>query len=133
MIKSQMTITLDEVKQQFQSWRVNKQLGDRIPDPLWKLVQQLLEVSTEKHSLIGNALGISTQQLKKKFPTQFKPKRINSSIQPTFIEAPLNPLFASTQDNNKNILTIERGNGMKLSMTTPSSEQLAMLIKIFME
>ncbi len=127
------SITLEKVQQQFQLWRSNKPTGARIPESLWHLVQPLLEISTYKRSIIGKALGISTVQLKKKFPTHFKANRTKLIAQPTFIEAPLNPLFVSPPDNTKNILTIERSNGMKLSMTAPSSEQLATLIKIFME
>ena len=126
-------ITLDKVQQQFQSWRANKSTGARIPESLWQLVRQLLEISTYKRSIIGKILGISTLQLKKKFPMQFKSSQTTLPAQPTFIEAPLHPLFASSQDNAKNILTIERSNGMKLSMTAPTSEQLVTFIKSFME
>ena len=126
-------ITLDEVQQQFQLWRANKSTDTRIPESLWHLVRQLLETSTYKRSVIGKALGISTLQLKKKFPMQFKSSQTTLTAQPTFIETPLNPLFIPSQETTKSTLTIERSNGMKLSMTTPTSEQLATLIKTFME
>jgi hypothetical protein len=129
----QTPITLDEVKQQFQSWRENKSTRV-IPESLWRLVQQLLENCSYPHSVIGKNLGINNFQLKRKFPEQFKTRQTKSSLQPKFkfVEAPLQPLFEATVCSN-NTLTIERSNGIKLSMTSPTPEQLSMFLKIFTE
>jgi hypothetical protein len=132
-MKIQTPITLDEVKQQFQSWRENKTTRT-IPESLWRLVQQLLENSSYANSMIGKILGINTSQLRKKFPAQFKTRQTKLSLQPKFkfVEAPLQPLFEATAPSN-NALTIERSNGIKLSMAAPTPEQLVLFIKAFME
>ncbi len=71
---SPFTITIDVAKKQFQNWRNTKSPGDRMPDELWAIVGQILANPTYKKSIVGHELGISTTQLRGKFPERFPPR-----------------------------------------------------------
>jgi len=135
-MEQRKSLTLNDVHQHFQLWRTNKPAGMEIPESLWDLVKQLLENPVyNKRSIIGKTLGISTYQLRKKFPQKFKLKQKTDSlpakIKKVFAPAPL-PL-SNVMMASQNTLIIERTNGVKLSITTSTSEQFSTLIKTFME
>jgi hypothetical protein len=131
----QEPLTLNEVHQHFQRWRTSKPAGAMIPELLWDLVKQLLENSAHKRSIIAKTLGISTHQLRNKFPQNFKLKqkadRLPVKVKKVFAPASL-PL-SNVMMLSQTTLIIERSNGVKLSIATPTSEQFSMLIKTFME
>ena len=134
----QRPLTLNDVHQHFQLWRTNKTAGKKIPESLWDLVKQLLENPAYiKRSIIGKTLGISTHQLRNKFPQKFKFKQnagsLPTKIKKVFAPAPLPLPLSNVMMASQNTLIIERSNGVKLSITTPTSEQFSTLIKTFME
>ena len=130
----QQTLTLSDVQQKFVLWRTNKSSGKKIPDSLWQLVHELLKVSAYKRSVIGRKLGISTYQLKSKFPELFKLKQLpHAPVKKRakrFVEAPLTTLMTAMPANQ---LTIGRPDGVKLTVSTLTDEQLSTLMKDFME
>ena len=120
MMNQQQPLTLPDVQQKFVLWRSNKSyMGAKIPDSLWELVHELLKMSTYKRSIIGRELGISTRQLREKFPTLFKQKQASrvpvKKSKKRFVEAPLTTLMTALPANH---LTIERPDGMKLGTCT---------------
>jgi hypothetical protein len=126
-------ITVTEAKEQFKAWRTNKPRGENIPERLWSIVDQILSNPNYNRSVVTKGLGVSTAQLRKKFPAYFlqntlpakKSKNIN------FVKASLTPLMTSTPLTS--MVTIERHNGVKLSISTPTQEQFTAIIKSFME
>ncbi len=124
-----------DAQKQFQLWRATKIAGETIPDRLWAIVAKLLEDHSFKRSHISKALGITTRQLRNKFPRQFKnkPADITPTLKHTdvFVEAPLqsisNHLSSATQ------FIIEKNNGTKLIFPSVTQEQFALLLKTFME
>ena len=123
----QALITIDVAKKQFQNWRNTKSPGDRMPDELWAIVGQILANPTYKKSIVGHELGISTTQLRGKFPERFPPRNkpiaeINKS---NFVHAPLTSVMSG--------LVIERKDGNRLIINAASNEQFTTLIKAFME
>ncbi len=135
MMNQQQPLTLPDVQQKFVLWRSNKShMGEKIPDSLWALVHELLKISTYKRSIIGRELGISTRQLREKFPTLFKQKQVScppaNKGKKRFVEAPLTTLMTALPANH---LTIERPDGMKLTVSTFTHEQFAVLVENFME
>jgi len=131
----QQLISLDEAKQKFKSWRETKTPGDKIPSELWKVVGNILSNPAYKKSIATRELGISTAQLKQKFPQYFvvgdgqhpsvSPGPILQSAK--FVQAPLTTLISECT------ITIEHTNNMKLTISTPTTEQCSLLIKLFME
>ncbi len=125
-------LTLAKVLEQFKLWRAVKTSGERVPESLWKLIAQLLENTSYKRSMIGMTLGISTHQLRTKFPDFFKS---NPIVAPTttkkhkpFVQAPLDVLIGSPAQ-----FTIERSNGTKLIFSAVTPEQFSLLIKVLVE
>ena len=134
-MNQQQPLTLPDVQQKFVLWRSNKShMGAKIPDSLWELVHELLKMSTYKRSIIGRKLGISTRQLREKFPTLFKQKQASrvpvKKSKKQFVEAPLTTLMTALPANH---LTIERPDGMKLTVSTFTHEQFSALVENFME
>lgn len=131
----QQLISLDEAKQKFKSWRENKASGAQIPSELWKVVGNILSNPAYKKSIATRELGISTAQLKQKFPQYFVAgDGQHSNISPSpilqntkFVQAPLTALMAEST------ITIEHVNNMKLTICTPTTEQFTSLIKLFIE
>lgn len=138
--QNKLSLSLESVNKRFNKWRANKASGERVPESLWLLVQQLLESSKYKRSIVARELSISTHQLRSRFP-RFYPKKaspktsinkssIHAHRKPKgFVEAPLNTVTAATPPT----LTIERHDGNKLLITTLNPEQFSSLIKTFME
>ena len=138
-MSQQPVLTLETVHMHFKKWRANKSGSARVPESLWNLVQQLLEASNYKRSVVAQKLGISTYQLKNRFQDfyqQGSSKAVSTnkttdftSKSKTFVKAPLNSITMTTSS----ALTIERGDGIKLSISAPSPEQFTSLVKTFME
>ena len=138
-MSQQQALTLETVHMHFTKWRANKSGSSRIPESLWTLVQQLLGSSNYKRSIVARELGISTHQLRSRFPDFYSPLSLKSTLtnkpsdftpKPSaFVKAPLNSLAITTATT----LTIERGDGIKLSISAPSPEQFTSLVKTFME
>lgn len=132
-----LSLTLDDVQQQFQLWRANKSSGAKIPESLWELVSQLF--ANYKRSAIGKALGISTSQLRNKFPEQYKSEPTLMVVAPkknkSFVQAPLDTLMASpllSSSSTSPQLIIERNNGTKLMLSAVTDAQFSFLINAFM-
>lgn len=129
--------TLADAQMQFQLWRSSKISGGRIPEALWELVATLLVNKSLKRSVIGKTLGISTSQLRNKFPHQIKSKSksavaaVTAKKHQPFVEARLNTLLAPPPSSAQ--LVIERTDGTKLIVSAVTQEQLSVLIKTFME
>lgn len=126
-------MTFLQAKQQFDTWRSAKTSGGRIPDNLWGVVQQLLSDPSNKRSIVTKGLGISTAQLRHKFPDHFTQhkqtkKSPKSSV---FVKASLAPLIQATSSMSG--IVLERANGIKLNVTAPTNDQFLMLLKLFME
>lgn len=135
-----ISLTLAEAQQQFQSWRAGKSSGGRIPEPLWELVSQLFATTNYKRTAIGKALGISTSQLRNKFPEQYKSKPSLVTIAPKkpipFVQAPLDTLISSpllSTSSTSPTLTIKRNNRAKLILSSVTDAQFSLLLKTFME
>lgn len=127
-------ITISEAKEQFKSWRQNKPADKRIPEVLWNVVANILSNPNYNRTTVTKGLGVSTAQLRDKFPEYFsqgKPPPVKKSNGTTFVKASLAPLIAATP--LASTITIERHNGVKISIVTTSQEQFATLIKFFME
>lgn len=131
-------LTLDDAQKQFQLWRANKTSGSKIPEPLWELVAKLFASKNYKRTIIGETLGISTYQLRNKFPEYYPSKPMLAAVVPKkhkpFVQAPLDtllgsPLLSSTAPQ----LTIERNNGTKFILSSVTEAQFSLLLKAFME
>ena len=128
-------LTLAEVTTQFKRWRSNKMIGEKIPESLWEQVAKLLSSKSYKTTNIGIALGISSKQLRDKFPNHFKSKSTVASAKlnkhTSFVQAPLDTLLMPSLSSTQ--LVLERSNGTKLIFSAVNQEQFSMLIKTFME
>lgn len=124
-------LTIDAVEQQFRQWRAIKQHHRvKIPDFLWNKIKILL--GHYKLSQITRRLKISTKQLRAQgllptnrlaTPTLAAPSFVKIEVTPKIIT---HPAVTST-------LTVERSNGIKLCLTSPSLEQLQLFINAFTE
>jgi len=126
-------ITISEAKEQFKAWRENKAGGEHLPETLWDIVAQILSNPNYNRSVVTRGLGISTAQLRKKFPKYFSQNKLpeKKPKDTTFVKASLAPLIAAAPLTS--VVTIERNNGVKLSISMLNQEQFATLIKFFME
>jgi len=125
-------VTISEAKEQFKVWRSNKPGGEHIPEALWKVVDQILSNPNYNRSAVTKGLGVSTSQLKKRFPDYFQQKQpLNKFKNTKFVKASLAPIITTTQSTS--VITIERHNGVKLSIAAPTTEQFTVLVKSFME
>lgn len=133
IMQKPVELTLESVHNQFQLWR-SKRTSKKIPDDLWELVKKLLATKRYTKTDITKTLGVSTMQLRSKFPelsSHQLPKDTSSknSKTKTFVRVPLTPILGNAALN----LTIERNDGCKLSLSIPSSQQLPAVIQAFME
>ncbi|MBA3582899.1 MAG: hypothetical protein H0W44_10675 [Gammaproteobacteria bacterium] len=116
-------ITLDEVEQRFTQWRLTRKAGDKIPKPLWDLVQQVLP--HYKLTPIIRRLHLSTSQLRQR-GLLAKADKPTSPI-PAFVTLALQPPPATQP-----CLVLERHDGVKLSLIAPSMEHTHLLITTFL-
>jgi hypothetical protein len=133
-MKKATELTLEYVHKQFQLWRQTKSAGRKIPEDLWGLVKRLLETNHCNKTTVCKTLSISTRQLKDKFPELYSQKSTKENfaenLKPkAFVRAPLTPILDSAVPK----LTIDRGDGCKLFISMPSSQQLSAIIQAFME
>ena len=124
-------LTIDAVEQAFKNWRINKtSLSEQIPESLCNQVKILLQ--SYPYSKIFGRLGISKQQaINKKLliqPDGIKQKLQEVPLKNSFVKIPITQLVTHpvTQQNN-NSLTLKHGN-TKLSINSPSNEQIQLFI-----
>ncbi len=143
---------LQQALHQFKHWRLHKSAGERIPDDLWDLVRALILSQNYKPSAIGRELGISSGQLKKKFPNHYPSRtaktvpvvatssgctvddssnRLSNAKQVNFVEAPLAAVL-STSSQTIPTLTLQRSNGTKLTLNSVSKELMSDVLTQFM-
>jgi len=128
------SITMDYAKQQFKAWRKTKRAGERIPDALWVITYQLLTNPDYRKSTIRKELGISSQQLKSKFPELVKQSKANvtPASKQIFLQAPpLTNLLPSKPAESS--LLLRHSTGVELKICSPTNEQFASIVKLFME
>ena len=96
-------------QQKFKDWRDSKLPGGKIPKELWGIVRQILFNPKYKITHITRDLGVSTKQLKHKFPEYFSKltKFDKTLVKPTpkFIQASLAPL-TQVMPSTAGLLTI---------------------------
>jgi hypothetical protein len=73
---------LAQARSQFQAWRARRQVGGRIPQPLWVLAVQL--VAMHGVSRTATALGLDYYSLKRRAAAADQPK----ASRPAFVELP---------------------------------------------
>lgn len=125
--KTQVVPSLQEVQQQFDAWRANKNGSRRIPENLWLRVPILLQ----HYSLhmIRKALRLSSTQLKEKNLLPIKNKKTPKSkkISTSFFElsmpsASMMPTLSATP-----ALTLKRGE-LTLSFKNPTHDHVQLFI-----
>lgn len=130
------SLTIEAVEQQFRQWRATKQHHRvKIPDFLWDKIKALLE--KYKVGQITRRLQISTKQLRAQgllSVNTLATLAVAPLQAPSFVKvelAPTPPIIAPPLATST--LTIERSNGVRLCLTSPSLEQLQIFIKAFTE
>lgn len=132
----QPPLSIITAQQKFKEWRDSKLPGAKIPKELWNIVRQILFNPKHKITVVTHGLGISTEQLRQKFPEYFNnrnktAKSLRSNLHHEFVQAPLTAL-TSVMPATSNI-TLEHKNGTKLTLVMPTVEQFTSLIKLFTE
>jgi hypothetical protein len=129
-MKQIKVLTLDGVKQQFEDWRAQKCHSDKIPEALWDLVRELIDIYHYKRTVVGHTLGISAKQLNKKIGTMLSnsPSKHPSSEKPQFVQASLSTL---TKSPSSPAIKIEKSDGMTLSLMPLSDAQFSQLLNHF--
>jgi hypothetical protein len=132
----QQPISIITAQQKFKDWRDSKLPGAKIPKELWNIVRQILFNPKNKITVVTHGLGISTEQLRQKFPEYFDKRKkttqsLGSHLHHKFVQAPLTAL-TSVMPAISNI-TLEHKNGTKLTLVMPTIEQFTSLIKLFTE
>lgn len=132
----QQSLTIITAQQKFKDWRDNKLPGEKIPKELWDIVRQILFNPQYKITIVTRGLGISTEQLRQKFPEYFtklkKPIKSLSDTTTKFVQASLAPL-TTVIPSTSGLITIEHKNGTKFILREPTTEQFSIIVKLFME
>lgn len=132
----QQPLSIITAQQKFKDWRDSKLPGEKIPKELWNIVRKILFNPKYKITAVTRCLGVSTEQLKQKFPEYFtkltKPTKSLSNTTPKFVQASLAPLTAA-MPVTYGLITIENKNGTKFILREPTIEQFSIIVKLFME
>lgn len=132
----QQSISIITAQQKFKDWRDSKLPGSKIPKELWNIVRQILFNPKHKITAVTHGLGISTEQLRQKFPEYFDNRKkttkpLVSHLHHKFVQAPLTALTSAMSATSN--ITLEHKNGTKLTLVMPTIEQFTSLIKLFTE
>lgn len=123
------TLTLAALQEQFKIWRSTKtHRNQRIPEALWSHIEPLL--AQHSVSTLTQTLQISATQLKAQFPNRLPLKKINQEV-PLFVNVPVAPLLKQSTAHQPT-LTLERADGVKLSLFQVPESQLTQLLQQFM-
>ena len=128
-----ITTTLEEVIEQFSTWRSNKKGGEPIPYELWIQVKKLLDSPQYKNSKILRHLGISRAQATGKgiLPTiKEKKKPSESSLSQGFLR--LSPPSTPLSDSKKIIAMTLQCDDTHVTIENASAEQIQSLVVAFL-
>jgi hypothetical protein len=91
---SSTPLTLEQVKEQFSSWRGTRAKIGRIPYLLWEAVRHLVKEQGYTPRQVAAELGLNYQQLRLKLEDKDKQNK-TSSTAPDFIQVSLPPVSSS--------------------------------------
>ena len=121
------SLTLEVVEQQFTDWRSTKKTRGKIPSHLWDLVKKLL--THYKPTQIMTRLQISTSQMRRQgLLPKSTPKIVDEKVE-QFVNIKSPPSSTSITQCG---LTLERRDGVKLSLLNPSETQVDLFINLFL-
>ena len=124
-------LTIENVERSFANWRANKKQQPNIPDALWAQVKILLK--SNARSDILKRLGVTLKQARRKGVLADACNALTSSN--TFVQIPITqaalPIEVQSITSITNNLTIQCGE-LQMCLTSPSSEQLQLIINTFM-
>ncbi len=125
---------LEDVKNEFITWRENRGNRRKIPDLLWEQVFKILPHYTKSDILV--CLGINLLQLKR---TQARINKVelnpkSKSPPPLFVEAqPLSNIRLSSNTSSiENIIEIHRADGVVLKIKNISQNSVSILMAQFL-
>jgi hypothetical protein len=130
-LNTKPSITIEQVKAEFASWRSTRVGKQRIPQQLWQMAVALLD--THSTSTVSNvlkldygqlkqravALNVKTHHLSSQSFLEVKPQQLSASIS----KLPLQPNTGSQPEFHCTIL-IERIDGSRVTITLPTHSAL---------
>jgi hypothetical protein len=102
---------LVQVRGQFEAWRRQRRVGERIPQALWALAVRLANRHGIKRT--SAALGVDYYSLKKQ--TERAAGKMQASSGPTFVELPAALALGNTV-GKRCLLELDRGTGASLRL-----------------
>ena len=98
---------LKRARDRFQAWRKRRQVGERIPQPLWAIAARL--AGTHGVSRTATALGLDYYSVKQRVEAAGREPQLNG---PAFVEVSPTPLMAVRHCR----VEIDNGTGVRLRM-----------------
>ena len=120
-------LTLEAVEQEFIDWRTTKKARGKISSHLWDLVKNLL--THYKPTQIMTRLQVSTSQMRRQGLLPIPTPKIVDKKKEQFVNIKLPSSSAKITQNN---LTLERSDGVKLSLFNPTETQVNLFINLFL-
>jgi len=119
---------LVQVRGQFEAWRRQRRLGERIPQSLWALAVRL--VSSHGVKRTSAALGVDYYSLKKQAERAASEPQANG--RPAFVELPA-PLAVGNTVGRQCLLELDSKGGasMRLQLVGYDTADLATLARVF--
>ena len=128
-MRSESTLTLEEVAEHYERWRRNKKRGDRIPKPLWDEAIGLVE--THGVSRVTRTLRLSATDLNKRRGIVGTRQRRQAPVaEAAFVQIEHTPFAAP--DAQTQWMELERPDGMRLRIRPSQGVDMLALLDRFM-
>ena len=128
-MRSESTLTLEEVAEHYERWRRNKKRGDRIPKPLWDEAIGLVE--THGVSRVTRTLRLSATDLNKRRGIVGTRQRRQAPVaEAAFVQIEHTPIAAP--DAQTQWMELERPDGMRLRIRPSRGVDMLALLERFL-
>lgn len=123
-------LALEDIAERFNQWRLTKKPGDKIPQELWELAKCLK--GRYKVGQLSKQLRVSTAQLRREgLALPPKRKKEKSANNKKFVNVNLNSASSYASASITPNLVVTRVDGVQLTLSNPSPEQLSLFIDSF--
>ncbi len=124
-------LTLDDVAERFDQWRLLKKSGEKIPSELWDLAKSLK--GHYKISHIGKRLHLSASQMRREgVASPSAHTKQPSPKKDKFVNVQFDSVLPSAGVAQPDVI-LKRPDGMQLTLSQPSTKHLSLLIKSFIK